>query len=81
MMLVLNIEFFKIRLCGVCSNKEQIKMGPVRLFILTPQNIWYIQHCSDTPHPIFALTPGVGFVRTVKNLTLTCFSDSTLFSI
>ena len=57
------------------------KMGLVRLFSLTPQNIRYIQHCSDTPHPMFELAPGVGFVRTVKNLTLTCLSDSTLFSI
>ena len=38
------------------------KIGLVRLFTLAPQNIWYIQHCSDTPHPMFELTPGVGFV-------------------
>ena len=79
MMLVLNIELFKIRLCGVYSNKAQRtnQMGLVRLFRfrLTSQNIWYIQHCSDTPHTMFELTPRVGFVRTVKNLTLTCFSD------
>ena len=53
----------------------------VPLFRLTQQNIWYIQHCSDTPHPMFELTPRVGFVRTVKYLPLTCFSDSTVFSI
>ena len=33
------------------------QMGLVRLFRLIPQNIWYIQHCSGTPHPMFELTP------------------------
>ena len=61
MMLVLNIECFKIRLCGVCWNKEQVKWGEFDCSIkLTPQNMWYIQHCSDTPHPMFELTPSVG---------------------
>ena len=78
MMLFLNIEFFNTSLWGLFEQRTN-KMGIVRLFRLTPQNIWYIQHCSDTPHPMFTLTPGLGFVRTVKNLALTCFSDSTFF--
>ena len=71
-MLDVNIEFFKIRPCA-WGLFEQTKMGLFRLFRLTPQNIWYIQHCSDTSHPMFELIPGVGLVRAVKNLTLTCF--------
>ena len=51
------------------------QMGLVRLFRLAPQNIWYIQICADTPHTMFALTSVVGLVRTVKHLTLICFSD------
>ena len=76
MALVLNIEFFKIRPCEVCSNKEIITWASSTVQIIPTK---YLVHPT-----LFRHTPShVGFVRTVKNLTLTCFSDTnvTLFSI
>ena len=74
MMLVLNIEFVKIRPCGVCSNKEQIKCSTAQT---NPRK--YPVHPTLFRHtPSYVrITPGVGFVRTVENLTLTYFSDYT----
>ena len=81
MMLVLNMDFFRNTSMWGLFEQRTNQMWLDRLFRLTPQNIWYIRHCSDTPNPMFELPPRVGFVRTMNNLTLTCFYDSTLFSI
>ena len=53
--------------------------GLVRLFRLTPQNIWYIRHCSNTPHPMFGQTPSVGFVQKVKNLFLIIYAKNSIY--
>ena len=69
MMLVLNIEFFKIRPCLT------VQTNPTKYLVA------YIQHCSATSQPMFELTPGVGLVRTMTNLNLPSFSELTLYSI
>ena len=43
------------------------KMGLVLLFRLTLQNIWFIQHCSDIPHPrVRGSFPGFGSLKETK---------------
>ena len=42
------------------------KMGLVRLLKLSPQNIWYIQICSETPIPLFELTQSWGLFEQWK---------------
>ena len=39
MMLVLNIEFVKIRQCGVCSNRKNNENGASSNVQINPQNI------------------------------------------
>ena len=78
MMLVLNIEFFKIRPCGVCSSKEN---GACSTVEINPTN--YLVHPTlfrQTPSHV-RTNPKCGVCSNSEKSNFNMFSDCTLFVI
>ena len=61
MMFVINnvYHFFSKYVYVGFVRTKNTENGASSIVRLTPQNIWYIQHCSDKPHPMFEPTPRV----------------------